>query len=366
MRSSVQAGDDGGEGGAALASYWWRPLVEHGGSEGEAARRRVRVLREMERLAAAANESLDDLRHKLLTYKAGDLWFPAGGIPKQEMDIPPVVSVLLIGLAGAGKSTLVDLMYYVLGRAGFVPFTSPADKDGRTLCLEEHNVLRSMRNGFCVFDSRGLDRDRMGDGLEEVAEWMEKGVRHRQPCRGTGLLDASAPAKCFVRRRVNCVILVVNLRELHRSLLSGDAGPLEATYDLFHHPPIKINCTEIPILVLTHGDELSPEERMEARVKACEHLGVPETNAVYDIPCVNEYGAAVDEMDPTTAYAVAEVILRALVVADRSHRPKARIKDRLLLVLSWAMCALSAWLAFLSRCCAKLGGANREAKLRVQ
>lgn len=128
MRSSVQAGDDGGEGGAALASYWWRPLVEHGGSEGEAARRRVRVLREMERLAAAANESLDDLRHKLLTYKAGDLWFPAGGVPKQEMDIPPVVSVLLIGLAGAGKSTLVDLMYYVLGRAGFVPFTSPAGK----------------------------------------------------------------------------------------------------------------------------------------------------------------------------------------------------------------------------------------------
>ncbi|RWW18593.1 hypothetical protein BHE74_00027145 [Ensete ventricosum] len=236
-----------------------------------------------------------------------------------------------------------------------------------------------MRNGFCVFDSRGLDRDRMGDGLEEVAEWMEKGVRHRQPCRGASLLDASAPAKRFVRRRVNCVILVANLRELHRSLLSGDAGPLEATYDLVHHPPIKINSSissntqlshsraaEKPILVLTHGDELSPEERMEARVKVCEHLGVPDTNGVYDIPCVNEYGAAVDEMDPTTAYAVAEIILRALMVADRSRRPKARIKDRLLLVLAWAMCALSAWFAFLSRCCAKLGRANREAKLRVQ
>ena len=31
--------------------------------------------------------------------------------------------------------------------------------------LEEHNVLRSMRSGFCVYDSRGVDLNRMREGL---------------------------------------------------------------------------------------------------------------------------------------------------------------------------------------------------------
>ncbi|RWV88653.1 hypothetical protein GW17_00049238 [Ensete ventricosum] len=134
MRSSVQAGDDASEGSAAFAACWWRCLIEFdgggeggrteaaAGSRGAGASPRVRVLRELERLAAAANVSLDDIRHKLLTYNAGDLWLPAGGISKQETDIPPVITILLLGLAGTGKTALVELMYCVLGRSGFLPF----------------------------------------------------------------------------------------------------------------------------------------------------------------------------------------------------------------------------------------------------
>ncbi|CAL9060656.1 unnamed protein product [Musa banksii] len=387
MRSSVQGGDDASEASAALANCWWRSLIEFdgdseggrteaaAGSRGAVASPRVRVLRELERLAAAANVSLDDIRHKLLTYNAGDLWLPAGGIPKHETDIPPVITILLLGLAGTGKTALVDLMYCVLGRAGFLPFAQSiplaGSNDGRTQCLEEHNVLRSMRSGFCIFDSRGLDCDRMADGLEEVADWMTEGVRHGQPCRGANPPDAPAPASAppatrFLRRRVNCPVVVANLYELHHSLLSGDPRPLEATRDLFHYPPIKINPTDSPILVLTHGDELSPEERIQARVKTCEYLGVSETNGVYDISCLNEYGTAVDEMDPATSYAVAEAIFRALVVADRTHPAKASIKEWLLVVITWAMCALSTFFAFLSCCCSKLAKANREyTKLRT-
>ncbi|XP_074563425.1 uncharacterized protein LOC141820045 [Curcuma longa] len=355
MRSSEQG--SGGDASEGLASYWWRSIAEES-PKGDGTSPHARVVSELERLAAAGTDSLDELRHRLLSYKPGDLWFPTGGIPKEEMDVPPVITILLVGIAGAGKSSLVDLMYCVLGRAGLVHFTSPADKEGRTVCLEEHNVLRSMRNGFCVFDSRGFDCRRMADGLQEVAEWMRHGVRHRQPCHGAGDDSTSAgfhAVNRFARRRVNCTVVVADLYDLYQSLLSGDSSPLEATGELFHFPPIRNSSTESPVLVLTHGDKLSPEERMAAREKVCAYLGVSETKGAYDISCLNEYGAAVEEMDPATSYAVGEAVFRALAAADRNHRPRIRPEDWLLLVVSWLMCGLAAIFAFLSSCCAKIG-----------
>ncbi|EHA8590923.1 hypothetical protein COCNU_scaffold027584G000020 [Cocos nucifera] len=400
MRSTVPPLLDCGGGGGGddddrrkdLSSsvYWWRSRAEfddRGRPEVFASRTsagltpRLRVVWELERLAVVAHESLDNLRHKLLTYRAGDLWFPTGGIPKQETEIPPVITILLLGFAGSGKSSLINLMYSVFGRSGFVPFAhtaSPAGKDGRTQYLEEHNVLRSMRNGFCVFDSRGLDYDLVAEGLVEVAEWMEDGVRHRQPCRGAALPEpvsagpssvsssATAAAKRFVRRRVNCAMVVADLSELHRSLVSGDLRRLEATRKLFHSLSINNHCNESPILVLTHGDELTAEERIETRVRVCDYLGVSETAGVYDVVCVNEHGLLVDEMDPVIAYAVAEAVYRAVLLADKGHPSKPNIKDWLILVLSWSMCTLAAFLAFLSACCSKIAKASREKKFRQQ
>lgn len=83
---------------------------------------RLKVLREMERLALVSLEGLDDLRHKLFSYRCGDFWVPTGGFKKEEMDIPPVNTILLVGFHNAGKSSLVNLMYSVLGRSGLVPF----------------------------------------------------------------------------------------------------------------------------------------------------------------------------------------------------------------------------------------------------
>nr|XP_010914514.1 uncharacterized protein LOC105039897 isoform X2 [Elaeis guineensis] len=391
MRSTVPSslldgggGDEDRRKDLVSSVYWWRSLAEfddRGRPEAFSSTAsagltpRLRVVRELERLAVLAHESLDNLRHKLLTYRAGDLWFPAGGIPKQETDIPPVITILLLGFVGSGKSSLINLMYSVFGRSGFVPFAhtaSRAGKDGRTQYLEEHSVSRSMRNGFCVFDSRGLDYDRVAEGLVEVAEWMEHGVRHRQPCRGAALPEpafavpslasssATATAKRFVRRQVNCAMVVVDLLELHRSLVSGDLRPLEATRELFHSPSINNYGNENPILVLTHGDELTAEERIETRVRACDYMGVPETAGVYDVVCVNEHGLLADEMDPVTAYAVAEAVYRGLLLADRGHPPKPIIRDWLILVLSRSMCTLSAVFAFLSACCSKIAKACNE------
>lgn len=83
---------------------------------------RLRVLREMERLALIAPDGLNELRHKFLSYRSGDFWIPIGGIQKGGMDIPPVITILLVGFSGSGKSSLVNLMYSVLSRSGLVLF----------------------------------------------------------------------------------------------------------------------------------------------------------------------------------------------------------------------------------------------------
>lgn len=87
---------------------------------------RLKVLRELERLALVAPDGLHELRHKLLSYRSGDFWVPIGGISKEEMDIPPAITILLVGFTGSGKSSLVNLMYSVLGRSGLIPFAQTA------------------------------------------------------------------------------------------------------------------------------------------------------------------------------------------------------------------------------------------------
>lgn len=95
---------------------------------------RHRVLRELERLALIASDGgLDELRHKLFNYRSGDLWVPTGGIEKDDLDIPPLNTILLVGFHNAGKSSLVNLMYSVLGRSGLIPFAQTSSSASKTL-----------------------------------------------------------------------------------------------------------------------------------------------------------------------------------------------------------------------------------------
>ncbi|KAJ9171760.1 hypothetical protein P3X46_015078 [Hevea brasiliensis] len=327
---------------------------------------RLRVLRELERLALIANEGLNELRYKLQMYRSGDFWVPTGGIKKEEMDIPPVITILLVGFSASGKSSLVNLMYSVLGRTGLVPFaqtSSGSAKNYETMYMEEHNVLRSLQSGFCVYDSRGFNYDKMGEALEELSSWMIDGVHHNQPCLRSGdhtlLKDDAETAALrssskFVQRRVNCSMVVVNIAEVHKALKAGDSKPLEATRELFCSPALR-NCNENPILILTHGDLLTTEERIEGRLKLCERLGISETNCVYDVVCLTEYGFLAEESDPVTACAVAEAVYRALLISDRGHFPKKNFQDWAVFILSWLMTFMGILFAFLAEICTTLG-----------
>ncbi|OWM88082.1 hypothetical protein CDL15_Pgr016655 [Punica granatum] len=333
---------------------WWRSLEElssgkwsrqgltpdHGSLLGLTSR--LRVLREMERLALVAPKGLDELRHKLMVYRAGDLWLPTGGVRKEDMVIPPVVTVLLVGLSGTGKSSLVNLMCSVLGRAGLIPFAQTSNGSSRqtSVFLEEHNVLRSTRSGFCVYNSRGLDMDRTIEGLEEVRGWMSCGVRHYQPCLRPGdgeelVRDGSMPPLSSARfntRQVNCVLVVANASAIYSSLKACDAKALEATAELFHCPAIrKSNKT-------SSGDSI--------------HIAIASRSA-------SIWGILPEESDPVTAFALAEAIYRALIQSDRTHLPKRKAIDWVLLFLSWIMCSIASFFAVLAYIFSKLGRKNK-------
>lgn len=112
--------------------------------------------------------------------------------------------------------------------------------------LEEHNVLRSPRNGFCVFDARGLDQDQMEEGLKEVSGLMADGVRHNQPCfrqedeKVKGLCGSMGLASSrYVKRKVNCVMVVADLSLISKAFEIGDFKSINALRDLFHLPSVK-------------------------------------------------------------------------------------------------------------------------------
>ncbi|PIA61187.1 hypothetical protein AQUCO_00300605v1 [Aquilegia coerulea] len=332
---------------------------------------RLKVLREMERLALVANEGLDDLRHKLLSYRSGDYWLPTGGTKKEEMNIPPIITILLVGFTGSGKSSLINLMYSVLGQSGLIPFAQTSRKSSKymTMFMEEHNVLRSVRSGFCVYDSKGLDHNRVDEGIDELTGWMVNGIYHHQLCsrpddefRSEAFMrpskDSPLLTSRFKRRQVNYPLVVANLAEIYKALMKGESKPLESTKELFYCPAIR-KFNENPILILTHGDMLTTEERIDGRIKICEFLGISETTGMYDIVCVTEHGFLADDSDPVSAYGLTEAIYRALIFSDRNHCTKRKFKDWIVLCMSWLMCALSTLFAYLAYIFSKLGHSNK-------
>ncbi|KAL1548152.1 hypothetical protein AAHA92_16425 [Salvia divinorum] len=373
--------DEEQNGSPKPSHYWWRSPQEFDEdghfkmdiSDPANSSPRIKLLIEMERLGFIGSAGLNDLRHKILSYRAGDFCLPIGGIEREDMEIPPLITILLTGLTASGKSSFINLMYGVLGRFGLIPFaqTSGESSNFTTMYLEEHNVLRSPRSGFCVYDTRGLDQNHMEEGLEEVSTWMNDGVRHHQPCKRAGDENIKGLTQLnesmeftnsrYINRKVNFVMVVADLSEIHRAFKSGDLEPIVALRTLFHFPPIK-NSNENPILILTHGDTLSPEDRIKGRLQICEYMGIPETNGVYDIPCLTEQWVLAEDSDPISAYALTEAVYKALLQADRAHPPKWRFKEWTTFIFAWTMWCLASLFSFLAQIFGRFG--NCDGRLR--
>lgn len=149
MRNQSPFSDEDQNESTQLPFNWWREAQEFDEnghlkvdlSDLSKLTPRLRVLREMERLLLISNEGLDDLRHKLIVYRSGDFWLPIGGIKKEDVNIPPIITILLVGLSASGKSSLVNLMYSVLGRSGLIPFAQTSSMSKFPLSLSVNMLV---------------------------------------------------------------------------------------------------------------------------------------------------------------------------------------------------------------------------------
>ncbi|KAK8614509.1 hypothetical protein V6N13_068309 [Hibiscus sabdariffa] len=98
--------------------------------------------------------------------------------------------------------------------------------------MEEHNVLRSMGNGFCVYDSRGFNYSRTREAFKELLSWMSEGVHHNQLCVRYDDCDTMIDdmendvmrsSSEFVQIQVNCVMVVANMAEIYIGLKASDS-----------------------------------------------------------------------------------------------------------------------------------------------
>ncbi|KAI3853828.1 hypothetical protein MKW92_047433 [Papaver armeniacum] len=274
---------------------------------------RLKVIREMERLALIAMKVWDDLRHKLLSYRSGDFWLPIVGIKKEEMDISPVITILLVDSLVLAKALLLILCMVFL--ADLVSFLSLILQYKSTF-MEEHNVLRSMRSGFCVYDSIGLDYSQLGESLKHHQLYHRPGVLEESLASEPTMPSTSR----FVRRR-----------RFTKAFLNGDSKPLESTRELLYATSIR-----------------KSKERIDGRIKICEFLGVSETSGAYDIVCLTEHGILAEESDPITAYALTEAIYRALIFSDRTHSPKSAFMDYFLDFLNLIICFVAGMFTYLA------------------
>lgn len=120
---------------------------------------------------------------------------------------------------------------------------------------------------------------------------------------------------------------------------------------------------ENPILILTHGDALSAEDRIQGRVKICDYLGIPEASGAYDVPCLTEQGILAEECDPVTAFAITEAVYRAVLQSDRSHLPKKKFKDWIIMILSWIMSFIASFFATLADSFSRFGHHDKKLKM---
>ncbi|XP_052886959.1 uncharacterized protein LOC108458939 [Gossypium arboreum] len=186
-----------------------------------------------------------------------------------------------------------------------------------------------MRSGFCVYDSRGFDYGRTREALEELSSWISEGVHHSQLClryRDSKMMtddmenDDMGSSSKFVLRRVNCVILIANMAEIYQALKAGDLKPLEAIRQLFCCAALRKSI------------------------------------------CLTKYGFLEEECDPVSAYALTEVVYRALLISDRGQLPKKRFHHRALLILLCLVRFIGVCFALLADVCSKLG---EKEKLRI-
>lgn len=265
-------------------------------------------------------EALEDAKQNIVSYKPG-LWIEdAGGLKRSNYDIPRTTTLLVIGPKGSGKSSLVNRISRVFENDKFstdraqVFYNSSGDG---TYFLQEFMIPRSSAS-FSLFDTRSLS-EKLSDNSKLLKTWMTTGVRHGQMVirdsdsvtvhemivkRGRHAL--CCPCK---KRRINFVIFVVDGVSVKKSMASGDnAQYTSLVAETFNCPYLSFK-DDKPVVVVTHGDELTFSDRAHVRVHLGKLLGIPPATQIFDIP---------DKYDLSSELTIVEMLRYCLEHSDRN------------------------------------------------
>ncbi|PIN00756.1 hypothetical protein CDL12_26740 [Handroanthus impetiginosus] len=325
------------------------------------------VLKSYEELRSQIDR-LEKAKSTILSYTPGSWAEKAGSMDLSKYDVPCITSLLLIGLKGSGKSSLVNKISRVLEDDIFAPrraqvSCNSSNGDG-TYFLHEYRIPRGS-SSFCLYDTRSLSGC-SSENLKMLKHWMTTGVRHGELVkRNSDSMALKARLRFKAQRSpsfspfrgINFVIFVVNGMSLLESMDGSDEKKkdyLEMLATIFNNPLLSFK-DDKPVVVVTHGDLLPLSDRVKIRVYLGELLGVPAAGQIFDIP---------DNDDPATALAIADMLIYCLERADRNLPPKDQfaVKDwffgevtpvewssRVLIVLATAIITLFWAVYFLSR-----------------
>ncbi|GAQ84679.1 hypothetical protein KFL_002000150 [Klebsormidium nitens] len=281
------------------------------------------------RLAKKAAD-LASLRAEIQAYAPGAKLLPAGDKTKEDYVIPQKTVLLLVGDMGAGKSTLVNNIHRAVHDTRTdldIAATASSSTGSHSLLLQEYSITPRL----LVFDTRGLSVGNTGENVGLLKEWVQHGVADSQAVIRSSDGQESREAiqdrvrrhqRAFRRRRVNFAIYVVNAAAVHSAAQRvGEERRVEAQRMRSIYSALHQFKDYSPIVVMTHGDQLSPGDRDRARLLIAETLGVDAGDSVFDIASFTGREQEDDELDPITDAALLSMLQQALKLADRSLPP---------------------------------------------
>ncbi|KAJ8622274.1 hypothetical protein MRB53_030803 [Persea americana] len=235
-------------------------------------------------------EILEDSKSKILSYKPGCWIEEVGGLKINDYNIPRTTTLLVIGLKGSGKSSLVNRISRV--------FESDKFSSDRAQVFYNHS----------------------GDGSYFLQEYMiPRGVQHGQMvirdsdsaiARKNMKIKARHALHCGSEKRmVNFVIFVVDGVSVQKSMTNEDSSQYTRLITESFNCPYLSFKDDKPILLITHVDELSLSERARVRIQLGDLLGIPPATQIFDIP---------DKCDLSSELTIVEMLRYCLEHADRN------------------------------------------------
>ncbi|XP_058087167.1 uncharacterized protein LOC131234364 isoform X1 [Magnolia sinica] len=264
--------------------------------------------------------NVQEIKEEILRYKPGSFLEEAGGLQRSDYDIPKTTTLLLIGPRGSGKSSLVNKISRFLEHDEFASERAQVSYnlsgDG-THFLHEYMIPKGSTS-FSVFDTRSLSED-SSENFKLLRNWMTKGVQHgRMVMRNSDSPTVKTIMKNKARhtlhssskkRMVNFVIFVVDGVSVLKAMTDEDSTQYTKTVSkAFNYPYLSFK-DDKPVVVITHGDELAPADRVLVRIHLGELLGISPVTQIFDIP---------DNNDVPTDTAIVKMLRHSLEHADRN------------------------------------------------